>query len=171
MPEELPDFRPTIDCLVEANIRFVLIGGLAMITRGATHFTTDVDISFDQHPSNLEPLVKVLKANHARLRGVPEGLPFILDVKIFQNTHNFTFVTDIGDIDLLAEPAGVDSFEGLWDRATEMDIYGKTVRVASIDDLIAMKRAADRPKDRLHVLELEDLRQFILDEAASGGNQ
>lgn len=88
------------------------------------------------------------------------------DAKTFKNVLNLTLTTDVGDIDLLAEPAGVDSFEGLWERANVMEIFGLQVRVASIEDLIAMKRAAGRPKDQQHLLELLDLRQFLRAEAA-----
>ncbi len=55
---------------------------------------------------------------------------------------------------ILAEPKGVDNFEGLWARADTMEMFGLAVRVASIEDLIAMKRAANRPKDQVHILEL-----------------
>ncbi len=66
---------------------------------------------------------------------------------------------------MLAEPAGVDGCEGLAERSVEMIVFGKPVRVASLGDLIAMKRAAGRPKDKLHLLELLDLQQFLVDEA------
>lgn len=130
MPEKSTDFRAAILRLAEANVRYVLIGGLAMIARGATHLTTDIDICYDR--TNVASLVDLLKLYHARLRGVPADLPFILDARTFKNTLNLTLETDIGPIDLLAEPDGVDSFESLWARAEDMEIYGVMVRVASI---------------------------------------
>ena len=61
---------------------------------------------------------------------------------------NFTFITSHGDIDVLADVAGVKGYEPVAGRAVEREIAGLPVKVASIDDLIAMKRAANRPKDR-----------------------
>jgi hypothetical protein len=69
--------------------------------------------------------------------------------------------TDLGEVDVMRETPGVDSFEGLWERAVPMDLGGFTVRVASLDDLIAMKRAADRPKDRNHLYELLALKKLL----------
>ena len=82
------------------------------------------------------------------------------------NARNLTLETDVGAVDLLGDITGVSSFEDLWERAVEMDLGGGlSVRVASLDDLIAMKRAADRPKDRLHLMELEALRRLVREEA------
>jgi predicted nucleotidyltransferase len=61
----------------------------------------------------------------------------------------------------MREIPGVDSFESLWERAIPMDLGGFTVRVASIDDLIAMKRAANRPKDQVHLKELLALKELM----------
>jgi predicted nucleotidyltransferase len=69
-------------------------------------------------------------------------------------------LTDLGPLDLLGKAAGVTSFDGLWQRSIIMNVYGVTVHVASLDDLIAMKRAAGRPKDQNHILELEALRKL-----------
>ena len=165
MPGETIDFRAVIQRLVEGEVRFVLIGGLAMVAQGAAHITLDVDISYDRSAGNLAALVSVLQSCHARLRNAPADLPFILDVRTFNNVFNLTLSTDVGDLDLLAEPAGVDSFEGLWARANEMEIFGMNVRVAALEDLISMKRAAGRPKDKQHILDLFDLQQFLIDEA------
>jgi len=42
-----------------------------------------------------------------------------------------------------------------------MELYGMHVRVASIDDLLSMKRAANRAKDQNHILELEALKKLL----------
>ena len=64
---------------------------------------------------------------------------------------NFTFATTAGDLDLVAVPAGVAGFDELASSAVRVDLGDLIVRVASIDDLIRMKRAAGRPKDRIEV--------------------
>lgn len=53
----------------------------------------------------------------------------------------------------------MDGFDGVWARADHMQLFELPVRVASIDDLIAMKRAAGRPKDAMHIMELEAVKQ------------
>ena len=161
MQELLPDFRPILTVLKENGIRFVLIGGLAMVARGSAHITQDIDLCYARDPENLALLVKVLGEHHVLLRGVPPDLPFIFDERTLKNALNLTLTTDMGALDILGEPAGVDNFEGLWERADELEIYGIAVRVASVADLISMKRAANRPKDQNHILELLDMQKLM----------
>ena len=59
-------------------------------------------------------------------------------------------------MDLLAESPA--PFEGLWERADRMTVGDLVVPVASLDDVIAMKRRSGRPKDLLDVEELLQLR-------------
>lgn len=132
-----------------------------MRLQGSAHITDDVDVSYARDIANLTQLASALKKHKGRLRGVPEDLPFILDAQTFRNTLNLTLVTDLGSLDLLGEPAGVESFEGLWERSAAMEVDGIEVHVASVDDLLAMKRAANRPKDQNHILELEALRRLL----------
>ena len=79
---------------------------------------------------------------------------------------NMTLDTEAAPVDLLAEIPGIESFEALWNRSVETDIYGVMVRVASLDDLIAMKRAANRPKDQSHLYELEAIKRLTDERAA-----
>ena len=73
--------------------------------------------------------------------------------------QNFTFSTDAGGLDLLAAPAGGFDYASLTDAAHAVDLGDLTVDVVDLDDLIAMKRAAGRPKDRIEVEVLEAVRQ------------
>jgi predicted nucleotidyltransferase len=144
--------------LKEQNARFVLVGGLAMVAHGSAHVTTDIDVCYARDPETLGAVVEALRPLHPRLRGAPEEIPFLWDPRTLRLGQNFTLVTDAADVDLLGDAAGVSSFEALWENSIQMDLHGMAVRVASLDDLIAMKRAAGRAKDRQHLLELERLR-------------
>ena len=122
---------------------------MAGIALGSAYPSYDVDIAYARDRSNLERLVTALEEIGVRLRGPSEDLPFQLDVRTLENGANFTFETSRGDLDVLADIAGVKSYEDLRARATEQQLFGLPIRVSSIDDLIAMKRAANRTKDRL----------------------
>ena len=59
-----------------------------------------------------------------------------------------TLETSVSSLDILSDIPGVNSFEGLSERSVVRELYGLDVHVASIDDLIAMKRTANRPKTK-----------------------
>lgn len=160
MPELELDFLAVLRTLEAGSVRFVLIGGLAMIVLGSNHVTQDVDIVYARDPENLAALVAALKPQHPRLRGVPKDLPFIFDVRTFQNMFNITLVMDAGSLDLLGEAPGARPFEELWERAVIVELGEMPIHVASVDDLIAMKTAAGRLKDQAHILELRALREL-----------
>jgi len=72
----------------------------------------------------------------------------------------FTFKTDGGDLDCLGTPSGTGGYSDLLPHASEFEIEpGLRLMVASIDDLIRMKRAAGRPKDRIAVEILTALKE------------
>ena len=64
-----------------------------------------------------------------------------------------------GDFDCLGDPGGGLDYQLLVRSADEMDVGGLRVMVASLDDLIRMKRAAGRNKDRIEVENLSALRE------------
>ena len=109
----------------------------------------DVDVAYAPDAGNLERLVAALKEIGVTLRGAPSDLPFQLDVQTLKNGANFAFVTPHGALDVLADVEGIGSYDQLRANAEEKEIAGVRARVASIDHLIAMKRAANRTKDRL----------------------
>jgi hypothetical protein len=142
------------------QVEYVVIGGLAMIAHGSAYITKDMDIYYNRMPANIAAVATAFAPIHPYLRGVPPGLPFHFDIPTIQAGLNFTLVTDLGDIDLLGEVSGVGGYEQALAQSIEKIIFGYTVRVLSIDSLIASKRAAGRVKDRNHILELEELKRM-----------
>ena len=158
-----PSFDPIagLRTIVDHGVRFVLIGGFAAALRGSPMMTGDVDICPARDGGNLERLAEALKSLHARLRGAPTDVPSLLDRRTLEAGDHFTFATDSGPMDCLGTPAGTDGFADLDASATDEDLDGIVVRAASLDDLIRMKRAADRPQDRIAVEWLSALRDEL----------
>jgi hypothetical protein len=137
--------------LVDEGVRFVLIGGMAAVALGSPSITNDLDICYERSRENLERLSRVLMRLGAKLRGAPADLPFTPDAPTLAAGDHFTFTTDAGDFDCMATPSGARGYPDLAERAVVADMDGIEVRVASVDDLIRMKQAAGRPKDRIEV--------------------
>jgi hypothetical protein len=155
------DYAGVLRVLQEHDVRYVLIGGLAANALGSATATYDLDICYARDADNLERLARALRAMNARLRGLDEDVPFLLDARTLRNGDSFTFNTDLGAVDVLATPSGTSGYEDLVAGAEVLDLGGFPVSVVALDDLIRMKRAAGRVKDRIEVenlLALRDLR-------------
>ena len=133
------------------HVRFVLIGGMAGQLWGSPTITQDLDICYSRDKLNLEHLAAALRDLNAKLRGVKEEVPFRLDARTLAAGDSFTFVTDLGDFDCLGTPTGTNGYEDLTQAAEQMNVGGIKISVSSVDDLIRMKRAAGRAKDRIEV--------------------
>ena len=147
--------------LTRHDVRFVVIGGLGARLYGSPSVTNDTDVCHQRSPANLERLAAALRQLHAELRGTEREVPFQLDAKTLGVGDHFTFTTDAGNLDILGTPAGVEGFDALEREAKVFRFDGLTVPVASIEDLISMKRAGGRPKDLIEVEVLGALRDEI----------
>jgi hypothetical protein len=164
LTDRLPaDFQPAsvIGLLHRHGVRYVLIGGLAAALHGSPSITQDIDICYAPDRANLHALADALREVHARLRGAPADVPFRLDAKTLARGDSFTFTTDLGWLDILATPSGTSGFDQLAASAEPMEAFGETLLVASLDDLIRMKRAAGRARDRAELEILGALRDEI----------
>jgi hypothetical protein len=148
--------------LDEHGVRYVVIGGVAGAIHGSPSITQDLDVCYDRRPDNLERLAEALRSINARLRGAPPDVPFILDARTLERGDFFTFSTDVGSLDLLGTPSGSPGgYDALARNAETIELDELTVSVASIPDLMAMKRAAGRPQDLKELEILGALRDVI----------
>ena len=147
--------------LADQEVRFVLIGGWAAKLQGSPTVTADVDICYAREAANLDRLAAALSEFEVRLRGIEDEVPFTLDARSLRAGELFTLTSVVGDIDLIASPAGSGGFDALEANADTLELGDLRIRVASLDDLIAMKRAAGRPKDLVEVEILEALKQEV----------
>lgn len=159
---DVPDlYRPAalVQALVQGGVDFVIVGGVAVILQAMPRFTKDLDICYSTEQDNLDALGSVLVALEARLRGIPETVPFVPDGRTLRQTQIMCLTTPVGDIDLLVNPDGAPSYNTLRRHADVMELGGQSVRIASIEDMLAMKRAAGRPQDLVDLESLEASRR------------
>jgi hypothetical protein len=138
--------------LQQHSVRFIVIGGVAGRLWGSPTLTNDVDICYARDESNIERLAAALLELEARLRGVDDDLPFMVDAQTLASGQNFTFITKDGPLDVLGMPSGVNGFDELINNVVEFDVGdGLVLPVCDLDDLIRMKRATGRTKDRIEL--------------------
>ena len=146
--------------LVENDVRFIVIGGIAAALHGSTTLTADLDILYDRSGDNIERLAHALTALGAVRRDLPAGLPAPLDARTVRNGTNFLLTTREGDLDCIGEtPSGRFTYAQVAPTAERIRIGADLdVEVVSLDELIRMKRATGRTKDRIELETLSALR-------------
>lgn len=153
--------KAMLRALTGGGVRFIVIGGLAAQAHGSSSLTGDLDLCYQRSPENLERLAAVLRGLAAVRRGDPAFAAFPLDARALRAGDVFTLATSGGILDLLGNPDPGMTYDILLPNAIEIPVDGETVRVAGLDDLMAMKRAAGRPKDRIELEILGALREEI----------
>jgi len=169
-----PQFDPDriLRVLDRHRVDYVLVGGVAARVHGAQRATADIDCVPSTTHENFDRLSAALLELGARLRvgGMSDEearqLPLRLDAATLSAFGSSTWTTDAGPLDLLLElrdPAGGQHpYVDLASRATEVSVGELTIKVASLEDIIASKRFSARPKDLEALPELQEL----LDSAA-----
>lgn len=150
-----PAFDELLRRLAEADVEFVVVGGLALNAWGVVRGTKDVDVVIDTGSDNVKRVAEVAVAagGHVQQGEALLGTPFSIAAALAAG-EQVAIETDLGRLDVVQGLDGVPDFEGLRSRATEAEILGSTVWVCSRDDLRAMKRAAGRTRD---LADIEDL--------------
>jgi len=158
-------FEPIFLALNDAGARYVVVGGLATVLHGYARLTVDVDLVVDLAPDRARTTIDTLLALGFQSRVPVDAVDFAdpvvrrrwIDEKGMQVFSLVDRDNPMRVIDLFVEEPM--DFEGLWARAELMPLSSTTVRVASLDDLIALKRQAGRPRDLDDIAQLERIRQ------------
>jgi hypothetical protein len=153
------DVQRLLDALRAAEVDFVVVGGVALVLRGSSRVTFDLDICYARDRRNLQRLAAALAPFHPRLRGAPADLPFLWDERTLASGLNFTLTTDLGDVDILGEIAGVGDFQKVAAGSTDLEVGTARILVMDLDSLERAKRAAGRAKDLLDLAEIAEIRR------------
>jgi hypothetical protein len=154
-------FEPLFTALNDAAIRYVVVGGLAVVLHGHARLTVDVDLVIDldeEHARRtidtlvqlgLQPRVPVNPIDFAN-RSIREGWIRDRGMQVFSmiDPSNPMRVVDL----FVDHPL---PFEELWSRSVKLELQNTTTRIASIPDLIRLKRMAGRPQDKADIAQLE----------------
>jgi predicted nucleotidyltransferase len=143
-------FARILEDLNQAGVRYVLIGGIALIRHGVVRATRDIDAVFDPAEENVER-IRELVANWKATR--PDGSPVPEDgIAPERSIH---LATPMGELDLIPEKVAGLTFESLFARAEMRKVDGVEAPICSLSDLVTMKRAVGRDRDLADLADLE----------------
>jgi hypothetical protein len=157
----MPLFEPIFEALDAAGVRYVAVGGVAVVLHGHARLTTDLDLAVDLAAGPAGDANATLTAIGFRPRAPVDPMGFADASQrqrwIEQQGMTVFSLWDPNDplrsVDLfVADPI---DFEELWSNSTLVDLAGTSARIASIPDLIRLKRIAARPIDLADIEVLE----------------
>lgn len=157
----MTDFAGLIGALVRGQVQFIIVGGVAATVHGSARLTLDLDVVYSRTADNLDRLAAALAPLDPYLRDVPPGLPFNWNRGTLESGLNFTLTTSLGSLDLFGEITGGGTYDALHPHSIEIELFGLRCQCLDLATLIAVKRAAGRPRDLDAIAELEVLRQEI----------
>ncbi len=149
MSTQAVDPIPLLEALQRHGVDFIVIGAAAAITQGSPLPTYDLDVTPARDPGNIDRIVAALVELDGKLRTPTAPVSFPIDARMLAGADAWTLDTTSGPLDLVFVPAGTQGYDDLRRDALHVDLgTGTPVRVASLRDVIRMKEASNREKDR-----------------------
>jgi hypothetical protein len=153
-----PSFEKLLVLLADANVRFVLVGGLAVSVQGYVRFTEDVDMLIDTETANIDRLLDTLA-------GYGEGYARELTAADFTDEEGAIRIVEESEqcqIDIFTRMSG-HRYADLARQADTFQIANREILCASKPSLIALKETSHREKDKF---DAQALKQLIQDPKA-----
>jgi hypothetical protein len=159
-------FEPIFEALARVDVRYVVVGGVAVVLHGHARLTADLDLATDLEPDAARRAIRALTDLGLRPRAPVRADDFAdPDIRASWKRERGMLVFSMVDQSdpLRAVDLFVDEpipFEELYERSLTMDVAGTPVRVASIGDLITLKQQAGRLQDEADIAALRELEKL-----------
>lgn len=152
-----------LQALSDGQVQYVLVGGLAVQLHGFLRSTFDIDLVLAMNDENLSRFIAVAQ-EYGLVPVLPVPIESLRNASLIDQWHRekgmLAFAlreTHIGGsvVDVLVRSDV--PYDTLMANAVAGELFGRKVWIASIDDLLVMKRIANRPKDQLDIAALEKI--------------
>jgi predicted nucleotidyltransferase len=157
------DIQSLLQELVEGEVEFLLIGGVAVGYHGHVRATKDVDVVPDPDSENLKRLSQVLRGLDAQVEGAEDfaagELPDPLDPTALELGGNWVLTTRLGRLDVMQWIGDLPLWSQLAPGAVEDRIADLPIKIVSFEDLVRLKELAGRPEDLADLQRLREARQ------------
>ena len=155
----MTELNRLFQCLCDAEIDFVIVGGFAAVLHGSALLTRDLDVCALLTDDNVAKLREALRELNPTHRFTSQRLSFLDNPDPGVPLKNLYLQTQWGAVDFLTSITGVGDFQRVRGSSIEIELFGRRCRVISIEDLIVAKEALGRDKDKLAVKELRAIRE------------
>ena len=139
------DFKEFIELLIKNNVRYIVIGGYAVVYHGYVRSTNDIDIWIDIRKDNIKKMIKVLDEFGFSSLNIKEA--------DFSPNQIIQLGYPPNRIDLITTPAGID-FETCYETKEQVPIDNIAVNIIDLENLIKAKKASNRTRDLADIEEL-----------------
>ena len=141
------DLIELLSLLNEFKVKYLVIGGQAVILYSEPRYTKDLDIWVEATKTNAKKLVKVLKDFGAPSNSISED-------DFSKPGTIFIFGIEPNRVDILTKVKGA-TFAPCYKNKTVVKVDGVKICFVSIEDLIKIKKATNRSQDRLYLVNLK----------------
>lgn len=122
-------FLTLIEKLAKADVKFILVGGLAATVHGSSIVTQDVDICVQLGLENLKRIKNALADHSPKHRMHPKRLPFDDSLETLRTFKNLYLETELGQLDCLGEVLGLGKYEEILPQSQKIQLKDFSVSI------------------------------------------
>jgi predicted nucleotidyltransferase len=141
------DYKDLLNTFNAAGVRYLVVGGYAVMIHSEPRYTKDLDIWIDRSEANAQALFTALARFGAPLKGL--GPSDFTEPEVFYQVG-----IEPVRVDIMTSVSGLD-FTSAWERRLMVDFSGEPTPVLSLEDLLLSKKSAGRRRDRKHIRSLQ----------------